>query len=183
MIAPIRMRSGITLDLAHPDPELLRVDDLAYHLAGINRWTGASRFTVAQHQVLTFWLTAGGPGHHPGAGEPWAALHDTAEALVGDVGHWLKQLLGEAYRAIERPWIKAVSKRFGVPVADVHRADKLAAQLEARALWPHLSTHGLEPIDPTLVWDQMGHSGLEPWEPKRAEQAWLNLLERLGIQR
>jgi hypothetical protein len=169
MIAPMRMHSGTVIDLAHPDPALISLEDIAYHTAGIFRWTGASRFTVAQHSVHVYELS----------GKPWGLLHDLTEAFVGDVSHHLKQLLGAAYRRIEQPWKRAVIERFGVPEVYISWWDQLSAQLEANTLWPG---QNVWVYDPRLLEISRDYPPIEPWDPEDARIRWLMAARALGLR-
>lgn len=169
LAAPMRLNSGRLIDLANPRPEDIDPADVAFHTAGINRWTGASRFTVAQHNVIV----------HRLSGEPWGLLHDAEEAFIGDASSPLKQLLGDEYRRISVRWRHAVVRRFGVPVVDVSHADHLAAQLEANYIWPELKTWV---YDPALRDEAARLSPIKPWPPQKAALVWLFEARRLGLE-
>jgi uncharacterized protein len=51
-----RMLSGRRLDLAHPSPFDIEIEDIAHGLARVARWNGQTRgehaFSVAEHSVL-----------------------------------------------------------------------------------------------------------------------------------
>lgn len=153
MTPVIRMHSGVLVDLVDPDPRTILLEDIAYHLAGINRWTGGSRYTDAQHCVHVYRLS----------GEPWGLLHDAEEAYIGDVSHPLKELLGEAYRRIQRSWQNVVSARFGVPIVDIRQWDDYSAALEASTMWPHERRAGLV----------VRGAHLPCWSPEHARRQWL----------
>ena len=156
MIAPKRLHSGVTVDLAHPDPRLINLGDLAFALAGIYRWTGTSRYTVAQHCVHV----------HELDGRPWALLHDAEEAFVGDVCKGLKKLLGPKYRNLARGWSLAIAERFGVKIVDVKESDDYSADCEAYTLW------GTGPSYPKIT----------PWLPRDAQNAWLSTAREIGLR-
>lgn len=106
-------RSGGWFFLADPRPEDVRIGDIAYALAGINRYTGHSRITVAQHSVMVSRLVPA----------PWARqglLHDAAEAYVGDPSRPLRGLLralgGSRLEEVEHAVWRAVAARFDVPI-------------------------------------------------------------------
>ena len=50
------MLSGRRLDLAHPSPMDIEIEDIAHGLARVARWNGQTRgehaFSVAEHSVL-----------------------------------------------------------------------------------------------------------------------------------
>lgn len=164
--APMRLHSGKLIDLANPDPDAITLEDIAWHLAGINRWTGASRYTDAQHCVLVYLLS----GY-----EPWALLHDAHEAYVGDMSYPLKSLIGDAYRRWERPWMHAVSARFGVPIVAVSAADELAADIEAETMWP-----GSRPDLPAIV--RQMWVPLPEMPPAEAADLWLRAAAKMGLK-
>jgi hypothetical protein len=159
----IRLHSGRIIDLLDPDPSVLSLDDVAWHLAGINRWTGASRFSVAQHSVHVYRLS----------GEVWGLLHDVEEAIVGDVSSPLKALLGERYHEIALGWRDAVSTRFAVSIVDVSDADEYSARQEAIAMWGdcHWPDRVGWPDGPRL----------EPQDPREAGLEWLCTASALGL--
>lgn len=173
MRAPMRLNSGRLVDLAHPTLADVLLHDVAFHLAGINRWTGASRFTVAQHCVLVYRIS----------GEPWGLLHDVEETFVGDISQPMKSLLGEALRMITRPWSAAVSHRFCIAQTDVKRADNLVAQLEANYIWPEQAQRWVfDPDDKSLPEEAAKLRPIVPWSPSKAALVWLFEAKRLGLE-
>jgi hypothetical protein len=96
----IETASGGYLDLLSPDPDAIRLEDVAHGLANTCRFAGqASRFySVAEHAVLV-----ADKLHREG--RPDLALvglhHDDAEAYLGDVTRPLKLALDGEWRAIE----------------------------------------------------------------------------------
>ena len=140
MKASSRTASGILVDLANPDPAAISLHDVAYHLAGINRWTGASRISVAEHSI--------GVSHRcPPDRAAWGLLHDAAEAYLGDVSSSLKALIGEPYRALERVWERAISERFGIEPVNVKRWDHEETMDERRAIWDGIPDQMVKPHD------------------------------------
>src|SRR5687767_12398883 len=90
------------------------LEDIAHHLASVNRFGGAARIpmSVAQHSVLVSRLSGS-------YGSPLAVhglLHDAAEAYLGDVIKWLKCSDAFAgYRELERHIEKIIWAKFGLP--------------------------------------------------------------------
>jgi uncharacterized protein len=128
--------SGRMVDLLRPDPEQIELIDIAHALARITRFTGHGDqcFKVAQHSVMV----------HDLARVPWALLHDAAEAYIGDVSSPLKVAMRcysqgrcSDFDLIESRWQNAISLRFGLPIVDVHAADRQALLDEANANGPH----------------------------------------------
>lgn len=136
----IQTANGRTFDLAQPRPEDIHVDDIAHHLAAINRYTGAARrpYNVAQHSCLVSQLL---PPRLRLAG----LLHDAAEAYTGDWSSPMKVLvrleapglLEKIHGRIER----AVEERFGLKLAEedhalIKWADYTLLATEKRDLMP-----------------------------------------------
>ena len=115
-----------------PRPEDVHIEDIAWMLAGQNRWKGATRrgvMTIAQHSVIVSHLC-----------EPTFALqgllHDATEAYLGDIAGPIKPFLPDFVRAEEALW-EVIAARFGVPVVmdpSVKTADAISLHTESRDL-------------------------------------------------
>lgn len=136
----IQTAHGRTFDLADPRPEDIHVDDIAHHLAQINRYTGAARrpYNVAQHSCLVSQLL---PPRLRLAG----LLHDAAEAYTGDWSSPLKVLVRlEAPGCIEKIHgriERCVEERFGLKLTEADHdlikwADLTMLATEKRDLMP-----------------------------------------------
>jgi uncharacterized protein len=137
-----RMLSGRRLDLAHPSPFDIEIEDIAHGLARVARWNGQTRgehaFSVAEHSVLVEKLVR---RLEPGLGpKDWmtALLHDSPEYVIGDMISPFKALLGESYKGVEARLQEAVHLRFGLKAVTpaglkktIKRADNLCAWFEA----------------------------------------------------
>lgn len=125
-----------------PRPEEVFIDDIAHHLAAINRFNGATRvpYSVAQHSVLVSEIC-------PGAYSLWGLLHDAAEAYMSDIIRPVKSWLCiqapsglESIAKVEDRIAKAIATRFGYPGGEpscgchVHNADTIALGAERRDL-------------------------------------------------
>lgn len=136
------MLSGRRLDLAHPSPMDIEIEDIAHGLARVARWNGQTRgehaFSVAEHSVLVENLTRKlDPALGP---QDWmtALLHDSPEYVIGDMISPFKALLGESYKGVEARLQEAVHLRFELkaitPAAlkkTIKRADNICAWFEA----------------------------------------------------
>ena len=135
----VRMVSGRLVDLVDPDPATILVEDLAYALARVCRFTGnvTRWWSVADHALLCRELVC-----EAGASELSSAAlhHDSHEAIVGDIITPVRELLGpDRVHALTRRLDEAIAVALGLDaellwhplVAEVDRA---AAHLEARAL-------------------------------------------------
>ncbi len=139
------MLSGRRLDLLHPSPLDIEVEDIAQGLSRVARWNGQTKgdwaYSVAQHSLLVEGLVRQmKPGYRP----QWllaALLHDAAEYVLGDLITPFKAAVGADYKKLEIRLSEAVHIRFGLPaslpqhVSDtIKRADKASAFFEATQL-------------------------------------------------
>lgn len=92
----IYTRSGKRIDPTDIKPEDIDIKDIAYALAGINRYGGHSRITVAMHSVAAAW--AAKELGYDLLTQQWALLHDAAEAYFGDVPKPMQQFVGEEWQ-------------------------------------------------------------------------------------
>lgn len=134
----IQTFSGQHFDLIDPQPETIRIEDIAHALSQINRFTGHTKrpYSVAQHSLQASYIVP----------EKFA----------------LKSLLPD-YRAFEDRIEAAVRRRFGLPAAmssEVKRADLIMLATERRdvlkddgAHWPILD--GISPRG-SLIYDGWG---------------------------
>jgi len=77
-------KSGRKVDLLNPKPDMICLDDIAYHLARINRFSGATSepWSVAQHSIFAAALAEA--DDHGAYSVLWTLLHDAHEAYTGD---------------------------------------------------------------------------------------------------
>jgi len=116
------------------------IRDIAERLARINRWTGGTTFSVAQHSLLVSYLCP----------TLEALLHDATEAYLGDCAAPLKALLPD-YQRIEAEHDKWIRNSFGLSLTSdpaVRHADLQSLALEkyyllgnpeAERSWPDMS--------------------------------------------
>ena len=137
-----RMLSGRRLDLLHPSPFDIEIEDIAHGLARVARWngqtTGEHAFSVAQHSLIVEEVCA----HLDPAFDPrWrltALLHDAPEYVIGDMISPFKAALGFDYKTFEHGLETAIHLRFGVPPSPpgevralIKQADRVSAYHEA----------------------------------------------------
>lgn len=170
--------SGRRIDLAHPTPAAICVQDIAHALSNACRFIGHPTvfYSVAEHSCLVHDLVLAA-GH----GARWAAAalyHDAHEAYLGDVATPLKPLIGPAYAALAAKMDRdAVAPALGLDPREftdpiVKGADAWAFLIEARRLRPHegggwARFADVPDLPDTITWA----TGLLP-EP--AEQAFLD---------
>ena len=171
MSASFRLSDGHVVDLIAPLPsDFDHLPAFAYHLSNVHRWGGATEFTVAQHCVIVSHLC-------PPEYAAWGLLHDLPEAVLGDVVHHLKALLGEAYRSIERLWQAATCEYFGVEPVDIKLWDDEAARLEAEYIWPSADPCSIVPGRRAKVFAAYRVQHL--WTPNYARCAFMRRAKQL----
>lgn len=105
----LRTASGRDLLLSRPDA--ICIEDIAAHLAKINRFNGATSdpYSVAQHSALVQRLAALSGGD--AATQLWALLHDAHEAYLGDMPTPVQRhVFGDADKGrniLPTPWEEA----------------------------------------------------------------------------
>lgn len=122
--------TGKVVNPFDPKPELICIEDIAHHLAIVNRFVGATFFpiSVAYHSFVASLLS---DREHA----LQALLHDASEAYLGDVNKWIKESPEFArYREIEAHVQEVIYRKFGCEETDhaeVERVDRLAVRYEA----------------------------------------------------
>ncbi len=136
------MLSGRRLDLIHPSPVDIEIEDIAHGLARVARWNGQTRgghaFSVAEHSVWVEAIVSQlAPGLTP-ADQLTTLLHDAPEYVIGDMISPFKAVLGDAYKSTESRLQEAIHIRFGLAAvtpaplkALIKRADHICAWFEA----------------------------------------------------
>lgn len=155
----IQTASGRTFDLLNPRPEDICVEDIAHHLASINRYTGAARrpYTVAQHSCYVARLL-------PQRLRLPGLFHDGSEAYSNDWSSPMKvairTLCPDLIPRLLEPIERAVEAAFGLTWltpedhALIKHADLVMLATEKRDLMP---------VDSRPGWaDSTGLSALPP---------------------
>lgn len=165
--------SRTMIDLEHPDPAKIHVEDIAHSLARTCRYAGHCRdfYSVAEHSLLVETL---GQGRVVQKNQLMAyLLHDASEAYLGDVTSPLKSLL-LSYQDLERRWDAVIRETFGLPTDDdlvwrgVGLADRRALELEQYVLcW-----------DPSLP--ESSGVDIKCWSPAEAGRRFLHRFHQLG---
>jgi 5'-nucleotidase len=104
--------TGLKFYHLNPQPEMIRIEDIAHSLSQLCRWTGHTKFfySVAQHSVYASLVCK--PEY------AFACLmHDAAEAFLGDMNRPLKHFTaaGPAYLQIEEKIEAVIFRKFGLP--------------------------------------------------------------------
>ena len=166
--------SGKVIEPLNPDPDQIKITDIAHHLSNQCRFTGATKefYSVAQHSVLVSHVC-----------DPkdalWGLLHDASEAYLSDICRPVKRFTdwGAGYGDVEIELMRAVGDAFNLPDLDpdswglgmplsVKKADDLLLRTEMRDLMPE----GLSDTIP----GEMLKEEITPWTPKAAKLRFLN---------
>ena len=125
--------SGLPFWPCDPQPEDVRIEDIAHALSQLCRFAGHTRsfYSVAQHSVLVSLLC-----DPPDA--LWGLLHDASEAYLCDLARPVKHTPHlDGYRLLEAHVQAVVARRFGLPAempASVKAADGVLLRVEQRDL-------------------------------------------------
>ncbi|MBX9684039.1 MAG: HD family hydrolase [Hyphomicrobium sp.] len=187
-----RMLSGRRLDLLHPSPDDIEIEDIAHGLARVARWNGQTvgehAFSVAQHCLVVTEIVA---ELHADASRQFlraALLHDAAEYVIGDLISPFKAAIGLDYRAFETRLLSAIHERFAVTdLSDAMRvaiknADRIAAFYEATTL------AGFEIVEARTYF---GHASiphnlvrqlenLAAWPANTAQSTYLSIYDKIA---
>ncbi len=163
--------SSVAFDLLNPNPELVRLEDIAHHLSLICRFKGACRcfYSVAQHSVLAAELV-------PRPLKRQTLMHDSHESYLGDWPRPLKVVMKQlgvlpVMEHLEGTVLLAIGTKFGLDLLnlppEVKHADNVMLATEKRDLM------GTPPM-PWVTLPDPRPDIIEPWSPERAEQEFLD---------
>ena len=187
-----RMLSGRRLDLLHPSPLDIEIEDIAHGIARVARWngqtTGDHPFSVAEHSLLVELLLR---RLKPKAGPPErlaALLHDAPEYVIGDMISPFKAAIGLDYKDFEHRLAAAVHIRFGLPpdIAPglaklIKRADRLSAWFEATQLAGFSESEAAKYF-PRPRFEGAAAIRLKPRSANAAKRAFLARFRQLYLQ-
>lgn len=125
----IKTRLGRYFDLAKPRQQEYPIEEIAWHLAHIARFTGAAEVPVSvayhsvrvSHNVLPGFAMAG-------------LLHDAEEAYYGDISSPAKKLVGKRYLALADAARETAMLQHGVPLGIQRAASKWVHEADAAML-------------------------------------------------
>lgn len=185
----IRRKSGRNFPFLGFTSGHFNIPDIAYHLAGINRYTGGSRISVAQHSVVGAKMAE---FYYPEAPLLPAKMliHDVAESVTGDISSPFKALLKSwtpEFKVFETGLDRAVEEFFGLTFLDdplVKEVDDRMWLTERLTVYAHCDQDEiaedtanvpLEPFDAGNldVVIKAGWGFFEEWDPETAETEWL----------
>ena len=153
--------SGIMMDFNNPQSGTVNIEDMAWSLSGLNRYTGAGKFvkgySVAQHSVLiSWWLRDNGYN--------WdiqleGLLHDAHEAYMGDIVTPLKRAIPAIadFELVFQTWVRS-ELGMAAQFADlVEECDRRIVYDESKALLPiPFGSHPNGPLNVDIdEWDRL----------------------------
>lgn len=177
----MQLRSGQRFWALDPDPEAVKLEDIAHALSNQCRFGGhvSEFYSVAQHCCLVSRLIDGSSFD-----KLRGLLHDATEAYLVDLPRPIKLELPR-YSAAEDELMKAIEIAFGIQGIvneAVKRADVMALWLEAvhlmRPLHPDWFTSAVQQSD--VYQEAMQKVGLwqDPLSPEEARREYLHLFHR-----
>lgn len=144
----ILTQSGQRVDLIGTSPEQIKLGDIAWHLTGVMRFTGAGArdISVAEHSLRVYGMVRDAGGSP--VAQVHALMHDAHEAYMGDISTPVKRALQElagfdVVKSIENSLDAAIASALKLPIATDHEhqlvklADYWAMAFEKSALLPH----------------------------------------------
>lgn len=169
--------SGIYVNFIKPEPNTMRIIDIAHGLGNECRYASQCRvhYPVAQHCVIASHIV-------PNSLAKEALFHDSTEAYLKDLPTWLKILLPE-YKEIEEVFEIAIRTKFNLTLNVEERKNikkiikeydyKLLAT-EKRDLMPQDGEdwHFLKGVTPLPF-------TIDPWTPAEAKERFLKRYEEL----
>ena len=187
-----RMLSGRRLDLLHPAPLDIEIEDIAHGIARVARWngqtTGDHPFSVAEHSLLVELILRRLKPRAGPAERLAALLHDAPEYVIGDMISPFKAAIGLDYKDFEHRLAAAVHIRFGLPpdIAPaleklIKRADRLSAWFEATQLAGFSEAEAAKYF-PRPRFEGAGAIRLKPRSTNAAKRAFLARFRQLYLQ-
>ena len=184
----LRMHSGRKFPLYTSPKEMAAqwyVPDIAYHGAGVNRYGGGSRLSIAQHMVVGARMAE---RFYPGTELLPARflIHDVTESVLGDVPSPVKSLLPD-YKELEDQFQRSVElwtdlSFIGDPL--VKEIDNRMWLTEREAVYMHVDNDISEdtarvPLEPFELLLSEFLDDFAPWDDSYAEEQYLIEFRRL----
>lgn len=163
----IRLHSGRRVNPLKPRPQDISIEDIAWNLSHLCRFTGASKwfYSVASHCVF---CAQQAPAEHALA----VLMHDSAEHILADLNTQCKALLPQ-YKAMELRLEAVISRKYGLPFP----FDPIVKEIDLRMLKTEMKQ--LLPGDdykeiPFAAYDiKIPH-----WSPEKARREFLKAFRR-----
>ena len=173
----IQTMTGKKFKPMEPNPHDIHILDIAHALSHVCRFTGHTSmfYSVAEHCVRLSYAVSD-------ENALWGLLHDASEAYLCDLAHPLKvRPEFAAYREAEARLMKAVCKRFALPLEqpnEVSVADLRMVATEKRDLF------GKEPAEWVSIRDVQPYDWrIVPWPAAVARKRFLLRYQMLMVFR
>jgi 5'-deoxynucleotidase YfbR-like HD superfamily hydrolase len=187
-----RMLSGRRLDLLHPAPLDIEIEDIAHGLARVARWNGQTvgdhPYSVAEHSLLVELILRRLKPKAGPAERLVALLHDAPEYVIGDMISPFKAAIGLDYKDFEHRLTSAVHIRFGLPTETppaleklIKRADRYSAWFEATQLAGFSETEAAKYF-PRPRFEDAEAIVLKPQSTNAVKRAFLGKFRQLYLQ-
>lgn len=169
----IQTSSGEAFDLLDPDPAVINIQDIAFALSNLCRFTGHVDFySVAQHSCIV-------SDNLPADLRFVGLMHDATEAYIGDISAPLRLCL-PAVRAIEDRIWQAIATRYRLPA----EIPPVVKQVDTSLLLAERDQFMKEPprdwgVD-AAPWPI---TKIRTWNPGEAEYEFLQRFESLNHRR
>jgi len=174
----IQVAHGRVIDPLNPDPDKIKIVDIAHSLAHQCRYAGHVKefYSVAQHSIIASMIVSVENAFS-------ALMHDASEAYLVDVPSPLKNaLFGDRYREVENLLMTTIAKKYGFawPMPkEVEYADNALLRTEVRDLmWP-VSDCSFDLWSPWFFADPLPDT-IAPWAPVFTEKAFIKRFIELG---
>jgi hypothetical protein len=162
--------AGKTISLAHVGATPISVQEVAYALSHINRFTGHALrpISVAEHSLMVSEIVEREFGVRSAAVLLAALMHDAHEAITGDLSSPMKQLIGPAWYEAENRIQHEVLQGFGLLTAFntshsvIKRADLMALSAERQQLMPGDDVWPCQITHPAPDWVRYSSSDFTP---------------------
>jgi len=170
----ILTHSGIAFDLVNLDADSVDIEDIAFSLGGLCRYTGHPEpfYSVAAHSVIGSQFVSKPAQLH-------MLMHDSAEAYTNDLTPQVKRMCPE-FKLLENRVLKIIYDHFGfdLPSTEIYKEVKEAD------LRMHITERKQIMPEPPIPWQRDHPDGpydyrLPVWSPKAGQLAFLMAFEQL----
>lgn len=147
----IQTHTGRKFSLTNPQPEDIRIEDIAHALSLLCRFTGHTKefYSVAQHSISVCQMA------NP-ENKLWGLLHDASEAYTGDLNRQIKSIpeIAAIWKPFEDQIQRAIAAHFNLgwpEPAEISIIDRRMCMTEKRDLMSKLPWPSDEEIIPFVT--------------------------------
>ena len=176
MIRTIETFTGGLIDPLNPNPQSIRIEDIAHALSNVCRFAGQSRvfYSVAQHSLIVSSLCRAEQARI-------GLMHDAAEAYLGDLTRPVKSRFPN-YVAAEAKLTAVIFSRFNLDIRllpSIKPIDLQVCLAEALSLLPPRPEHWA--AFERLISSPRHDLSISPINPRSAELLFLARARELGL--